>query len=175
MNRPTQTIHIMDGRTRYTFDAVIKAEHTHTMDILEDRKDAKGKSHVRYAVRKPSTLSLEVSVTDTVVIWGDVLSRGANSRSESAYQNFYKLMQKRNYLKVITRMYTFEKMMISDFVVTEDPEHQNEMYASIGLKEMVASAAPKKTSNTKPETDETTDTPRIDPSVLFEWMGGVQY
>lgn len=152
MNRPEQTVHIMDGDTVYSFDVVIQAEHKHTMDVLEDEKSANGKEHVQYAVRKPSTLTLEVSVLDTVSVMDEPLTNGATSRSESAYANLYNLMQKRSLLTVVTRMHTFAKMLISDLVVTEDPEHQFEMYANVGFKEMTV--VPKKKKRPPPDDDD---------------------
>ena len=71
MNRPIQMVHIMEGGTAYSFDCVIKSEHSHTMDVLEDIKEAKNKIHTNYAVIKPSTLMLEVSVNDTVTVSGE--------------------------------------------------------------------------------------------------------
>ena len=35
-------------------------------------------------------------------------------------------------------------MLLSDFVVTEDPDHQFEMYANVSFKEMIISAPTKK-------------------------------
>lgn len=142
MNRPYQTVHIIEGGASYTFDVMIKSEHSHTMDVLEDHKDSEEKTHVRYAVRKPSTITLEVSVNDTVTISGEPLSSGGGTRSASAYENLYQMMQRRNHLTVITRMHTFTKMMMSDFVITEDPDHQNEMYANVAFKEMIVVEPP---------------------------------
>lgn len=177
MNRPYQTVHIIDGGTTYTFDVMIKSEHSHTMDILEDHKDSKEKTHVRYAVRKPSTITLEVSVNDTVTISGEPLSSGGSTRSGSAYENLYQMMQRRNYLTVITRMHTFSKMMMSDFVVTEDPDHQNEMYANVAFKEMIAVAptVKKKANNNNsdekpPETG--TDKGESVLSSMWTWFQG---
>ena len=81
---------------------------------------------------------------DTVVIDNEPLSRGGDSRSASAYDTLYQMLKRRNYLTVITRMHTFTKMMMSDFVVTEDPDHQFEMYANIALKEMIVPDPKKK-------------------------------
>lgn len=170
MNRPIQTVHIMEGGTAYSFDCVIKAEHAHTMDVLEDIKEAKNKIHTNYAVIKPSTLMLEVSVNDTVTVSGEPLTSGGNSRSESAYDSLYKMMQRRNYVTVITRMHTFSNMLLSDFVVTEDPDHQFEMYANVGFKEMIISASKKKKGKTQEKKELT---PEEAQSVLYAAVGGV--
>ena len=135
MNRPTQTVHILSGSTSYSFDSVIKMEHTHTMDMLEDSEETKGYNHVNYAVKKPSTIAMEVSVTDTVTIMDEPLTKGAATRSASAYATLYRLMQARGLLTIVTRMYTFSKMILSDFVITEDPDHQFEMYANVAFSE----------------------------------------
>lgn len=169
MNRPTQSVHIIENNVTYTFDAVIKSEHTHTMDILDDAKSASGKEHIRYAVEKPSTISLEVSVLDTVVIDNEPLSRGGDSRSASAYDTLYQMLKRRNYLTVITRMHTFTKMMMSDFVVTEDPDHQFEMYANIALKEMIVPDPKKKKTVIDDKSGEVEDSG----SVAFGWLGKV--
>lgn len=165
MNRPVQKVHIIDGKTRYSFDCVIQAEHSHVVDVLEDAKEAKDKKKtVRYAVLKPSTLQLEVSVLDTIVVNDEPLTRGSGDRSVSAYDTLYKLQRERKYLTVITRMHTFNKMMISDFAVTENPDHQYEMYANIALKEMIIEPKPVKPT-TKPPANNIVESP----SVLFQW------
>lgn len=135
MNRPTQTVHIIVGGTTYTFDSVIKAEHTHTMEMLEDSEELSSYTHVNYAVRKPSTIALEVSVSDTVNITNEPLTRGASTRSASAYATLLRLQRERGITTVVTRMNTFTNMVMSDFVVSEDPDHQNEMYANVGFSE----------------------------------------
>ena len=135
MNRPTQTVHIIVGGTTYTFDSVIKAEHTHTMEMLEDAEELSNYTHVNYAVRKPSTIALEVSVSDTVNITNEPLTKGASTRSASAYATLLRLQRARGITTVVTRRNTFTNMVMSDFVVSEDPDHQNEMYANVGFSE----------------------------------------
>lgn len=170
MNRPIQMVHVMEGGTAYSFDCVIKSEHSHTMDVLEDIKEAKNKIHTNYAVIKPSTLMLEVSVNDTVTVSGEPLTSGGNSRSESAYDNLYKMMYRRNFVTVITRMHTFSNMLLSDFVVTEDPDHQFEMYANVSFKEMIISAPTKKKGKTQEKKELT---PEEAQSALYAIVGGV--
>ncbi len=173
MKRPIQTVHILEGKKKYSFDCVIKTEHTHTIEVLEDAKEAKEKKHVRYGVRKPSTIVMEVSVLDTVVVTSEPLTVGKKTRSESAYTKLYEMMQRRNYLTIITKFHTFNKMMLSDFVVTEDPDHQFEMYANIGFKEMIVSAPAKKKSNYKPAAEDKIDA--VDRSVLHYSVYGDDY
>lgn len=173
MNRPTQTVHIIVGGTTYTFDSVIKAEHTHTMEMLEDSEELPKYAHVNYAVRKPSTIMLEVSVSDTVNITNEPLTRGASTRSASAYATLLRLQRERGITTVVTRMNTFTNMVMSDFVVSEDPDHQNEMYANVGFSEAYLQEKPQK--EVKKKKDDKSDKPGAEDtnkdSVVKGWFG----
>lgn len=136
MNKPVQSIQIVDGDVTYAFDAVITAEHAHKLKIAEEAADLGSKKHINYAIRQPSQLTLEVSVADTVTSSNDPLTDGGAKRSETAYAKLYDLQDKRHLLTVITRMHVFTKMLVESITISESQELQNEMRAAIVLKEM---------------------------------------
>lgn len=168
MKRPTQKVFIIYGGKHYAFDAVVKSDHQHQLEIAEDHKDMEEKQHVRYAIIKPSMLTMEVSVSDTVTAAGEPLSSGAKTRSEAAYKNLYQIQRARSPFSIVTRMFTFTDMMIETLAVTEDAEIQDEMRATITFKQMIvvppppppaAPPAPTK-SRSKPPPKNTVDTPQ---------------
>lgn len=174
MKRPTQKVHIIYGGKHYAFDAVVKIDHQHQLEIADDAKDMEEKQHVRYAALKPSMITMEVSVSDTVSAEGEPLTVGASTRSASAYKNLYAIQRSREYLTVVTKMHTFTRMMIESFTVIEDMDFQEEMRGTIVFKEMIvgggggaAVAAPASPSAQKPPPKQVTK-PAENTSVAYD-------
>ncbi len=181
MKRPVQRVHIIYGGKHYAFDAVVKLDHQHQLEIADDAKDMEEKQHVRYAALKPSMVTMEVSVSDTVSAEGEPLSAGASTRSASAYKNLYAIQRSREYLTIVTRMHTFTRMMIESFTVIEDMDYQSEMRGTIVFKEMIVGggggvvASPSRPSAQKPPPKQTTS-PSEDTSVAYNlgWGKGAE-
>lgn len=149
MKRPTQTVFIRENNKTYAFDAVIKIEAQTSLKIAEEESDVKGKTHVNYAVKQPNKVQMEVSVSDTVTVSNEPLTKGSGQRSLLAHQCLIAMQGRRNLLTLITPSYTFTKMLIEGIVQEANDDYQDgEFHATITFKEMTV--VPKKTYPAKP-------------------------
>ena len=149
MKRPKQQVFIIEGKKKYAFDAVVKIETTTSLKVAEERGDVKGKAAVNFAVRQPNTVTLEVSVSDTVTVSNEPLTKGKKgSRSTRAHKCLIAMQERRQFLTVITPSYTFRKMLIESITQEySDDFNFGEFHASIALKEMTVKPKKKKALN----------------------------
>lgn len=178
MKRPTQSVFIVENDTAYAFDAVIKSEATTSNKVAEDAKDVSGKAHVNYAMKSPTTIQMEVSVSDTVSVSDEPLTKGADIRSITAYRTINAMCERRNLLTVITPKYTYSKMIIESVSLVESTEYQNEAHMNITFKEMIVekkktSGGNTQTKTEKPAEEETTQPPSVLQSLLSWFTGKV--
>lgn len=163
MNRPDQQVFIVEGSTKYAFDAVVKIEGTTSLKVAEEESDVKGKSHTNYAITKPDELQLEVSVSDTVTVSNEPLTKGSEERSVLAHKCLVAMQKRRALLTVITPTYTYTKMLIETITQENNDDYNlGELRATIKFKEMtVVPKAKKKSSSSskKPKVIKLTLTP----------------
>ena len=175
MKRPKQQVFIIEGKKKYAFDAVVKIETTTSLKVAEERGDVKGKAAVNFAVRQPNTVTLEVSVSDTVTVSNEPLTKGKKgSRSTRAHKCLIAMQERRQFLTVITPSYTFRKMLIESITQEySDDFNFGEFHASIALKEMTVKPKKKKAKyGRRKNKDGTTTRTKVDTSILYDWLKG---
>jgi len=145
MKRPKQRVFIVENNKKYAFDAVIKLDLETSLKVAEEEGDVKKKNPVNYAITQPDKITMEVSVSDTVTVKGEPLTKGSGSRAKLAYKCLRKMQQRRNLLKVITPFASFSNMMIETFTCEMAEDYQNEMHAQLTFKQMTIK--PKKKSS----------------------------
>lgn len=172
MRRPDQNVYILLNGKSYRFDAVVKVDHQHTMDVADDAKDVEKKEHVNYAVKKPSQLVIEALVSDSVTASNEPLTSGNQTRSVAAYENLYKMQQRRQLLTVYTTKHVYTNMLIDTLAVVEDSDNQNALAVTISFTEIIVKEKPKKKGGSrKPEvTSEDGETAPLE-SILSSMYG----
>lgn len=169
MNRPTQNIHIIENGVTYSFDAVLKVEAQSTLKVADEAGDVNGKTHVNYAIKQPVKVQMEISVSDTVTVNNEPLTKGSGSRSVLAYRCLMDMQDRRNFLTIITPLYTFTKMLIEGMTSeNSDDYNDGELHATIVFKEMTIQK--KKEDNSK-SVKPAESSNSVDVSVLAQGLG----
>ena len=155
MKRPEQRIFIVENNTRYAFDAVIKTDLQTSLKVAEEEGDVKKGDPVNFAITQPDKIEMEVSVSNTVTVNGEPLTRGSGERAILAYKCLRAMQIRRNLLTVITPFDTFTNMMIETLTCELAEDYQEEMHAQIAFKQMTVkkknSGGGKKDNDKKPE------------------------
>ena len=169
MNRPDQQVFIVEGSTKYAFDAVVRVEGTTSLKVAEEESDVKGKSHTNYAIAKPDELQLEISVSDTVTVSNEPLTKGTGERSVLAHKCLIAMQKRRALLTVITPTYTYTKMLIETITQENNDDYNlGELRATIKFKEMtVVPKAKKKSSSGNKGKKPVPDKTPVDASNLY--------
>lgn len=173
MKRPAQIFYLVEGKTVYAFDAVVKSEITTSLKIAEEEGDVKKKKHVNYAILQPDEIQLEVCVSDTVTVSKEPLTKGKGKRSVIAHRTLVAMQKRRNLLTLITPTYTLKHMMIESIAQGFDEEHEVEQfYATVTFKEMIVSKSKKKTTYSEKGKAVATQT-SADQSIAYQIFGKV--
>lgn len=171
MNRPPQKIHISYGKKVYWFDGVVKAQHTSSLKVEDDPKDAKGTSYTNSAKKEPKELTIDFVMSDCINTLDD-LTAGGPSRSVTAYQKLIEMQEKRTLLNVSTRLFFYKRMVVKSLVATEDGDSSPYgLSATITFKE-VFKAVPKKKTHKK---DDTTDKGNTTGQTGWDALGSLLY
>ena len=148
MKRATQTVYIVENSTSYAFDGVTKAEVKTSLKVAEETGDVKGKKHVNYAILQPTTVSLEVYVSDTLSAPGEPLTKGSQNRFVTAHQRLMALQQRRNPLTLVLPTCTLPNMQMESLSQSHSDECPvGTFYATLGFKQITVEQA-KKTPTT---------------------------
>lgn len=177
MKRPAQIFYLVEGKTVYAFDAVIKSEITTSLKIAEEEGDVKKKKHVNYAILQPDQIQLEVCVSDTVTVSKEPLTKGKGLRSLLAHNTLVAMQKRRNLLTLITPTYTLKNMMIESIAQGFDDEHEvGQFYATVVFKEMTISKAKSSGSGGRSKDPKSKgDKPPADESVLHQMFGKIDF
>lgn len=168
MKRPNQQVFIVEGKTKYAFDAVVKIEGTTSLKIAEEESDVKGKSHTNYAITRPNELQLEVSVSDTVTVSGEPLTKGTGSRSVLAHKCLIAIQKRKALLTVITPTYTYTKMLIETITQENNDDYNlGELRATIKFKQMIVTPKKKKKTAAKKKSKEKKPAPEQKETIAY--------
>lgn len=117
-------IHTPDG-TLY-FDALIHADHTSNVTVTEHAVQT-GAAISDHALIEPQEVSLEIGMTDTI---------GGDGSSARAYQQFLSLMRKRQPCTVVTRIGTYQNMVLTSISTPDDYTTAYGLRATLAFKEV---------------------------------------
>lgn len=119
--------------TAYVFDAIIRTEHSQKLEYTRNPIQT-GAPITDHAYVMPSTVTVEIHMSDAMQSY--VVGQWADneSRSVSAYQTLLRLQSSRQPIALFTRLNQYENMLIADVYAVE--EHDNRY----GLRAMVTFA-----------------------------------
>ena len=120
------------------FDALIRADHTSNVTLTEHAVQV-GAVVSDHAIIEPQEISLEIGMTDAV---------GGDGSSVRAYQQFQSLMKNREPCTVVTRIASYQNMVLTSMSVPDDYTTMNALRATLTFKEVrLVSIAKMKASN----------------------------
>jgi hypothetical protein len=133
-----------DGN-QYFFDGVLKTEHVRTRRITAHPVQS-GTNITDHSFKIPSTLTMEIGVSDVMDCFAEDWKGGNSSRSINAYQGLKKIQDSGQPLTVTTRLDICKNMIIESVSAPEDYRTRNELRSSIRFVEIsIASGANIKT------------------------------
>lgn len=147
----------------YYFDAVLRAEHISQRRLTQHPVQT-GANITDHSFQLPAKLTMEVAVSDVMDCYDDVSfpdwqgsATGDDKRTINAYQELRSLQKTGRAVDVVTRLYTFENMIIESINVVEDYRTRYEMRASIIFQQIITAGASEAYLSTKPQTNQYTD------------------
>lgn len=161
---PAQTILIVPGQSsgttgqassaaiNYVFDAVFRLHHRRrvrktTHPILT------GANLTDHAYVLPAEVSLEVGMSDVMASYQSGIWTGASSKSISAWQILKQIQLAKTPLILVTRLDTYQNMLIIDVDTTDDNRTKHALKARITLEEnLTASIASVAAPSARPQT-----------------------
>lgn len=137
----------------YFFDGVFKTEHTSKRRLTQHPVQT-GANITDHSYQIPMSLMLEVGVSDSMDVYRLSWSGNAKSKSVNAYQKLREIQDSGQPLKVITRMCSYENMVIESVTIQEDYKSLYSMKAGISFQQIIISdVAMKKISASKQTTE----------------------
>lgn len=114
---------------QFVFDAVFSTEHSSNITVTQHPVQS-GASVSDHAYREPDEVRLEIGMSDAAVFAGDT------SHSVNAYTQLRAIMEQREPITLITRLRTYQNMVITSMTVPDDYTTMNALKASIALQEV---------------------------------------
>ena len=153
----TQTVGIRTRIGGLYFQAILKEDHNSKLRITEHPVET-GANIADHAFLEPQSLSIEIGMSDAAAYLSSSFI-GENC-SVDAFTTLKKMQASRQPLTVITRLATYQNMLIETLTSPVDFKNFRGMRATVGLREIItaatatvvmpdrASAAPQKTGET---------------------------
>lgn len=110
----------------FVFDAVFSTDHSANLTVTQHPVQS-GASISDHAYMEPDEVSIEIGMTDVA---SDVASAGT-SRSVNAYTQLRAIMEQREPVTLITRLKTYQNMIITSMSAPDDHTTMHALRASI--------------------------------------------
>lgn len=165
-NLPTEKEQLVLVKTNisgYFFDAVIREEHTSTLNITEHPVQS-GANITDHAYIEPARLVMEIGMSDVM----DALYPGqfedAYTKSVSAYRTLLELQKSRMPLTVLTRLYLYQNMLIESLSAPDDYKTLYGLRCTVTLREIMVVDVPQTTVSARPQTTGSTQQGSVQPT-----------
>jgi len=139
----------------YFFDAIIRAEHVTTVKPTEHPVQS-GAGVPDHSFNMPDQLTLEIGMSDVMdsIISGQFDT--GETKSIGAYQKLKELQKKRQTVKVVSRLNTYENMLIEVVQAPDDVKTLYGLRCIVRFREiMVATVNESKVSDNEQVSEET--------------------
>jgi hypothetical protein len=151
----------------YFLDAIFKIEHTTALTITQHPVET-GASISDYAYLNPAQVSLDIGMTDVAqdIIPGQFDGGAAfPSRSVNAYQLLKQLQAMRMPVQLVTRLNTYNNMLVANIVATEDKTTTEALRATITMQEILIASVTAVKISSRPQTTDSTNKGTVQPTV----------
>lgn len=161
---------------KFIFDAYMNINHESTLAITSHPVQD-GANMSDHAYMEPLEVTFEVGMSDVMHdIAGFDSFTGDNSRSVSAYKTLKRLQEERIPFKIVTRLWTYNNMLIENISAPDDKTTAYGLKATVSLKEiLVANVRTVKISERPQKSEETNEgeqkAQEADESILSKLFG----
>lgn len=121
------------------FDAVMHTETEERMTITSHPVQS-GANISDHAYREPVIINMEITMSDAMASRVPGQFSGVGSRSVNAYTMLRELMHERMPVTVLTRLGSYENMLIESISAPEDVESINSLNINVSLKEVITAS-----------------------------------
>lgn len=163
----------------YFFDGFINVNHARELKITENPVET-GASVVDHAYVMPSTVTMQISMSDVHQSYYKGQFTGGYSRSVNAWNVLKQIQSDRIPVSVLTRLGIYENMLIQSLSAEDDYKTYRALKATVVLKEIPVarvrtvklSSADQTTINTEMGKLEAEEVSQELMSILYQWFGG---
>lgn len=122
---------------KFIFDAYMNINHESSLAITSHPVQD-GANRSDHAYMEPLEVTFEIGMSDVMHdIEGFDSFTGDNSRSISAYKTLKRLQEERIPFKIVTRLWTYDNMLIENISAPDDKTTAYGLKATISLKEIL--------------------------------------
>jgi hypothetical protein len=167
-----ELFYISGSQGDYFFDAVLKVEHVNQRRLTMHPVQT-GANIADHSYQIPARVTMEIGVSDVMdsyspdglpVSLGNGLVNSGGAKSVNAYQTLRKLQDSGEPLTVVTRLNTYENMVIESMTNPEDFKTVYSMKALITFQQIITASVAVRKVSLAPHT--AVDTPKGAPQLI---------
>ena len=147
-------VHIIDAAgVSYVFDAILKTDHTTALRSTEHPVQ-NGAAIVDHSFQLPERCILEIGMSDVMDSYDTGTWQEYSTKSISAYQKLKELQYKRIPMMVVTRLNTYENMIIENMHAPDDFRTVEGLRCSVTFKQIIAAQVKVVKVSARPQTSQ---------------------
>lgn len=123
------------GNEKLIFDAIFSTQHDTSLNITEHPIQT-GADITDHAYEESARLTFDIGMSDVMQSFISGQFADNNSRSVSAYKKLRELQKQRLPITVVTRLGTYNNMMVETISTTDDNKTTYGLRATVTLKEI---------------------------------------
>jgi hypothetical protein len=140
----------------YVFDAVIRVSHNRKL-VKTQHPVLTGANISDHAYILPTTVALEIGMSDAMASYTEGTWVGASTKSISAWQILKQLQVSKTLLTLSTRLDSYSNMLIEDMIAPDDNKTLHGLRATVILGEVIAaSVSSQQPVSARPQTSQNT-------------------
>ncbi len=139
----------------YWFDAILSANHESTLTVTQHPVES-GAAISDHAYLNPARLTLQVAMTDLAQDIYPGQFSGPGSRSVTAYQLLLDLQASRIPMKVVTRLRSYDNMIVESISSADDNSTALGLKATVTLREIFVATVTKIKISARPHVTDST-------------------
>ncbi len=155
--------------TAYIFDAILRLEHNQSVRITEHPVQS-GANISDHAFMLPARLTLEIAMSDAMDVYtpgqfnqGNGTEFGGITKSVSAYNALVKMQADRLPLKVISRLGTYDNMLIEQINTPDDFKTLYGLRCIVNLRQIMTSQVNVVKVSSRPQASQQTNKGSMQP------------
>ncbi len=149
-------VNIVQKTVDYFFDAVLRADHS--SDLAITRHPVQSGANVSdHAYMLPGRLALDIGMSDAMDRYTADSYTSDASKSVSAFKTLEDLQQKRMPLQVVTRLKTYNNMLIKSIRPVEDFKTRHALRAVVEFEQIIVGRIDRTTVSARPGITDTTE------------------
>lgn len=123
------------GKEKLIFDAIFSTQHDTSLNITEHPIQT-GADIADHAYEEASRLNFDIGMSDVMESYFSGQFHDNTSRSVSAYKKLRELQKQRVPITVVTRLGTYNNMMVETISTTDDNKTTYGLRATVTLKQI---------------------------------------